>query len=138
MRRPALALVATLAVAGCGGSASRRDDSKPHAKGDVAAVSSAVQALAAAGRRHDAGAICSRVLARSVVTRLRASGLDCASELGRALKNVGGTDLRVTGVQVRGDRATATIGSTVGGRRRSDKLDFVREAGAWRAVSLGP
>jgi hypothetical protein len=137
MRRSSIALVVALLAGGCGGSSKAGGDVAQRLSGDAAAVAASVHTLADLGRRRDAAGICRRILARSLVVRLRASGVDCASELGRALQSVGGTDLRVTAVHVTDGSAAATIASTVGGRRRTDRLNFVREAGAWRAVSLG-
>jgi hypothetical protein len=133
MRR-LLALTAVLALplSACGATESASESNFDGAQQDVAKV---VDDLADAGRRGDAEKICTDILAKRLVTELKAAGGDCETEMDRAIKDASDYDLQVQSVKVTGTNATAQVRQGDDGRTAT--FTFVREGNVWKASALG-
>jgi hypothetical protein len=130
----ALALVAalTLSLSACGAASSSQNDKFKGAQQDVVKV---VDSLASAGSRGDAERICTEILAKQLVTELKAAGGNCVTEMDRAIKDASDYDLQVTSVKLNGDDATAQVRQGKSGQVAT--FTFVKEGGAWKASALG-
>jgi hypothetical protein len=130
----ALALVAalTLSLSACGAASSSQNDKFKGAQQDVVKV---VDSLASAGSRGDAERICTEILAKQLVTELKAAGGNCVTEMDRAIKDASDYDLQVTSVKINGDDATAQVRQGKSGQVAT--FTFVKEGGAWKASALG-
>ena len=128
MRRAALGLLAAFALAACGG------DEGPTPEQQVRAT------LADFGRAttaKDYKALCTRVLAPSLVAQVTEIGLPCEVALRQGLGQVRQPTITVGRVQVKGDRATAEVRSSAAGQEPSrDTVELQRVKGSWRISSL--
>ena len=116
MRACAACLLAVLA-AGCGGAS------------DADRVRDTVRDYTRAVARHDARALCTRVLAPDLIAAAeRASGQRCAAAV-RGVLAGGAPGGRPGAVHVDGRLATARLGR--------ETLTLVRTAAGWRLTSLG-
>src|SRR5436309_441161 len=111
-RLAALALLPALALGACGQTAK---DSAGDFKGDQKAVAQVVEDLQDAGRKGDAGKICTDLLTPALVTRIQqASSGKCDSVLKDALSDADAFELQVQKVTITGDRADAVVQSQAG------------------------
>ena len=136
-RRALIALVAgcLVAASGCG---TASEDSSKDFKGEQAAVASAVEDLQEAGRDGDAGKICSKLLTKDVVARIKAAGArSCEKTLDDSLDDADTYELTVKKVAIDGNRATAVVKSEAGDEDRSDTLELVKEGGRWKLAAIG-
>jgi len=127
-----LAAVLALSLSACGAAPSTQNDKFKGAQQDVVKV---VDALAAAGTRGDADKICTEILAKQLVTELKAAGGDCVTEMDRAISDASDYDLQVTSVKINGANATAQVRQGKDGQVAT--FTFVKEGGAWKASALG-
>jgi hypothetical protein len=135
LRLSRLLPVALLAVlAGCGQTQSSANDFK----GSEQAVAQKLEDLQtdAQGRKPDK--ICTDILSRELVSKLKSSGNDCVDEMEKISGDADDYELKVTDVTVTGTAATAKVET----RRGSDKKATVtyrltREDGAWRLADFG-
>jgi hypothetical protein len=128
---PALALVVLLAACGSQGQTSSADNFKD---ADQRAVAQKVEDLENAGKRNKPDDICSNILAKALVTQLDAAGTDCATEMKKAIEEANDFDLEVRKVTITGATATADVKRGKDGP--TEKMEFARENGQWRATSL--
>jgi len=129
VRRASLAVVAGLALAGCGDD----DDGPPPDRLVRATLADFGRATAA----KDYKALCSRILAPALVEQVTSIGLPCEVALRQGLGTVRQPRLTVGRVQVQGDRATAEVRSSAAGQEPSrDTVELQRVAGRWRISSL--
>jgi hypothetical protein len=131
MKRLLVAILAPLALAGCGAS---EESSADRFQGQERAVAQKVEDLQEAGERRRPEDICSDILSRTLVEQLEAAGTTCAEEMGKAIDDADDFALDVRDVTVTGEQATARVqrgddGPTV-------TFEFVRENGQWRATAL--
>ncbi len=131
MKRLLVAMLALLALAGCGAS---EESSVERFQGQERAVAQKVEDLQEAGESRRPEDICSDILSRTLVDQLEAAGTTCADEMGKAIDDADDFALDVRDVTVTGEEATARVqrgddGPTV-------TFEFVRENGQWRATSL--
>jgi hypothetical protein len=131
MRR-LLVIAAALALSACGTASSSNDVRFTGAQKDVADV---VDALAAAGQRHNAAKICDDILSKQVVSQLKTAGGDCEDEMKDAISDATDYDLQVRSVKINGNNATAQVRQ--GDEGKVATFTFVKENGAWRASSFG-
>jgi hypothetical protein len=123
-------VVATLAVAGCGGD-------KPGPADSEAQVKAAVQRFGAASARKDYRLICDQLIAKTLSDNVEQLGLPCEVAFKRGLEAVRGAKLRVDAVRVTGKTAFAQVHTTATGQPPSDDtLKLVRAGETWRIVSL--
>ena len=123
------ALLAALALAGCG--VQGDDAGVDRFEGEEKRVAQVVEDLGTAGGDKDAAELCSRLLSRALVDRIAAGPLDCEQEIGKALDDADGSELRVQRVTVSGANAVAEVRDGEGeGEVRA--LSFVRQGRDWR------
>ena len=129
-----LPLLLAVAIAGCGQSQSSAGDFKGAEK-DVADTIEQLQTSAQNRKPED---ICSEVLARALVDRLKSSGTDCVDEMEKIIGDADDFELDVTKVTITGSTASATVKA-----RRGDRDDAVtnfalaREDKKWRLTDFG-
>jgi hypothetical protein len=130
----ALATVAalTLSLSACGAAASSQNSKFKGAQQDVVKV---VDSLSSAGSRGDAERICTEILAKQLVTELKAAGGNCVTEMDRAITDASDYDLQVRSVKVNGANATAQVRQGDAGKVAT--FTFVKEGGEWKASALG-
>jgi hypothetical protein len=126
------ALLATLALAGCGAQAEQ--SSTEEFQGEDRAVAQKIEDLEEAGKGRKPEDICSNILAASLVQQLEAADVRCADEMEKAIDDADDFDLDVQDVTVSGSTATARV-------KRGDDgptvtMEFTKENGQWRATSL--
>ena len=135
--RPRLLLFALLlaaAIAGCGQPPSSAGDFKGTKK-DVADTIEQLQTSAQNRKPED---ICSEVLSRALVEKLKSSGHDCVDEMENIVSDADDFELDVTAVTVTGTTATARVKARRSGH--DDALTtfaLAREDGKWRLTDLG-
>jgi outer membrane murein-binding lipoprotein Lpp len=132
MKRAVLAIVAVLALAGCGAEQQSSVDQFSGAERDVAQK---VEDLQDAGENRNPEDICSEILAAKLVDELEAAGTSCADEMEKAIDDADDFDLEVREVSVTGETATARVQRGDDGPTAT--FEFARENGQWRATSLG-
>jgi hypothetical protein len=122
-----------LALAGCGsqGQTSSVDN---FTNPDERAVAQKVEDLEDAGKRDKPDDICSDILAQTLVSQLDAAGTDCPTEMKKAIEDANDFDLEVKKVTISGSNATADVKR--GDDGPTEKMEFAREKGQWRATSL--
>jgi hypothetical protein len=131
MKRSA-ALLAALALAGCGAEA--EPSSVEKFQGEERAVAQKVEDLQEAGEGRNPEDICSDILASSLVQQLEAAGVKCADEMEKAIDDADDYDLQVQDVTVSGSTATAQVRR--GDDGPTETMEFTKENGQWRATSL--
>jgi hypothetical protein len=131
---PVLACGAVAACGGGGGGGSDGDGEQPPAEDSVRSALTAYRDATAA---RDAQRLCTRLLARALVTRIERAGLPCQEALRIALEDVRDPVLEVQSVRVRGTTAEARVRSGAAGQEPStDTVRLVQEDGTWRITSL--
>jgi PBP1b-binding outer membrane lipoprotein LpoB len=133
MKRVALALLLTAAVAGCG-TQSQSSSADKFKNADQKAVAQQIEDLESAGKRGKADDICSDILAKSLVAQLDRAGTSCGSEMKKAIDDANEFNLTVEKVTVNGDSATAEVKQ--GDNGPTETMQFTKENGQWRATSL--
>jgi hypothetical protein len=131
MKRSA-ALLAALALAGCGAEA--EPSSVEKFQGEERAVAQKVEDLQEAGEGRNPEDICSDILASSLVQQLEAANVKCADEMEKAIDDADDYDLQVQDVTVSGSTATAQVRR--GDDGPTETMEFTKEDGQWRATSL--
>jgi hypothetical protein len=131
MKRSA-ALLAALALAGCGAEA--EPSSVEKFQGEERAVAQKVEDLQEAGEGRNPEDICSDILASSLVQQLEAANVKCADEMEKAIDDADDYDLQVQDVTVSGSTATAQVRR--GDDGPTETMEFKKEDGQWRATSL--
>jgi hypothetical protein len=126
------ALLAALALAGCGAEA--EPSSVEKFQGEERAVAQKVEDLQEAGEGRNPEDICSDILASSLVQQLEAAGVKCADEMEKAIDDADDYDLQVQDVTVSGSTATAQVRR--GDDGPTETMEFTKENGQWRATSL--
>jgi hypothetical protein len=121
-----LVLCASL-VMGCGGSSGSSNDT----------AQEAAQSYVQARNQGDAGKVC-ELYSAQLIQRLHAS--NCEAFIREQTSGVP-TSLTLVGVQQNGDRATATITSSIGGQVASAiarlHVSLERVGGEWKITALG-
>jgi hypothetical protein len=129
-----LPLLLAVALAGCGQPASSASDFKG-AKKDVADTIEQLQSAAQSRKPAD---ICSEVLARALVEKLKSSGHDCVDEMEKVTGDADDFELDVTAVTVTGATATARVKARKGGKENAlTSYSLAREDGKWRLTNFG-
>ena len=129
-----LPLLLAAAIAGCGQAQSSAGDFKGAEK-DVADT---VEQLETSAQNRKPEDICSEVLARGLVERLKGSGNDCVDEMERITGDADDFELDVTKVAISGTTATASVKALRGDRDNTvTNFTLVREDGKWRLSDFG-
>jgi hypothetical protein len=133
-RLPLFALLLAAAIAGCGQAPSSAGDFKGNEK-DVA---NTVESLQKAAQNRKPEDICSDVLARALVEKLKTAGHDCVDEMDKITSDSDDFELDVTDVTITGATATARVKARKGGRDNAlTTFALVREDGQWRLSDFG-
>jgi hypothetical protein len=127
-----LAILPLLLLAGCG--ASTQPSSAEKFQGEERAVAQKVEDLQQAGERREPEAICTDILARSLVQQLEAAGTTCTEEMQKAIEDADDYALDVRDVTISG--STATVQVRRGDDGPTETMEFTQEGGQWRATSL--
>ena len=129
-----LPLVLAAAIAGCGQSQSSTADFKGAEK-DVADTIAQLQSAAQGRKPED---ICSEVLARPLVERVKTSGNDCVDEMEKVIGDADDVTLEVTDVTITGTTATARVKSRRGANKNAlTTFALANEDGKWRLTDFG-
>ena len=129
-----LPLLLAVAIAGCGQSQSSAGDFKGAEK-DVADTIEQLQTSAQNRKPED---ICSEVLARALVDRLKSSGTDCVDEIEKIIGDADDFELDVTKVTITGSTASATVKARRGDRDGAvTNFALAREDKKWRLTDFG-
>jgi hypothetical protein len=129
-----LPLLLAAAIAGCGQSQSSAGDFKGAEK-DVADTIEQLQTSAQNRKPDD---ICSEVLARGLVERLKSSGTDCVDEMEKIIGDADDFELDVTKVTITGTTASAAVKARRGGRDDAvTNFALEREDKKWRLTDFG-
>ena len=135
--RPRLLLLAPLlaaAIAGCGQAPSSAGDFK----GSEKAVADTIEQLQTAAQNRKPADICSDVLARALVEKLKTAGHDCVDEMDKVTSDADDFELDVTDVTITGATATARVKAHRGGKDNAvTTFALAREDGKWRLTSFG-
>lgn len=129
-----LPLLLAVAIAGCGQPASSAGDFKG-AKKDVADTIEQLQTSAQSRKPAD---ICSEVLSRGLIEKVKSAGHDCVDEMEKVTGDADDFELDVTAVTITGATATARVKARKGGRDNAvTTYTLAREDGKWRLSDLG-
>jgi hypothetical protein len=115
---------AAWALAGCGTSASDQ-------------VKAKISELAKAADAKDYAALCTQVLAPSLIERLSSAGVSCPEAMQIAFQGVENPSLSVGKVTISGSKASAITLSTARNQQASvDTIELVKTNHGWRVSSL--
>jgi hypothetical protein len=129
-----LPLLLAATIAGCGQAPSSAGDFK----GAEKAVADTIEQLQTAAQNRKPEDICSEVLARGLVERLKSSGNDCVDEMEKITGDADDFELDVTKVAITGTTASATVKALRGGRDNAvTTFALEREDGKWRLTDFG-
>jgi len=135
--RPSLLLFALLlaaALAGCAQTAS----SAGNFKGAKKEVADTIEQLQTAAQNRKPADICSEVLARALVERLKSSGNDCVDEMEKITGDADDFELDVTAVTITGATATARVKARKGGKDSAvTTFSLALEDKKWRLTNFG-
>ncbi len=133
MKPAALLCFLVLWLAACG--AEPRDSAKEFT-GAERAVAAAVEDLESAARDDDTDAVCTKLLAESLLTSLQQRDTTCKSAVKDAFDDADSVDLTVDDVTIRGETASAKVTSGTGSNQRTDTLELEKVGAGWRISSL--
>ncbi|MEA2133249.1 MAG: hypothetical protein QOC68_1158 [Solirubrobacteraceae bacterium] len=129
-----LALLLAAAIAGCG----QAPSSAGKFKGSEKAVADTIEKLQTAAQNRKPADICSDVLSRALVDKLKTAGHDCVDEMDKITSDADNFELAVTDVTITGTTATARVKARKGGRDNAvTTFALAREDGQWRLTSFG-
>ena len=129
-----LPLVLAAALAGCGQAQTSANDFK----GNEKAVAETIEDLQSGAENRKPGEICSDVLSRELVDKLKSAGNDCVRELEKVTGDADDFELEVTDLTVSGTTATAKVKARRGTDENAETtFSLVREDGDWRLANLG-
>jgi hypothetical protein len=125
VRLTAVAVLATVGLAGCG--TSERDQVK-------AKVDQFVRATA----HHDYATLCKQVLAPTLLAHLTAYGIKCEQAMAIGLKSVSDPNLAIGTITIMGNKASVTTITTATGQEASlTAIVLTNTPNGWRVSSLG-
>jgi len=106
----------------------------PAADAESEAVAAAIERYAAAVRAGDERTICTQLLSRKVLERVKTAGGDCERDLIASAVADGGPEYRieVESIDVSGDEATARTRAIERDGPRTQAQPLVREGGRWK------
>jgi hypothetical protein len=126
-----LALLLAAGLAGCG-----TTGSSSNFKGESKAVAEAISNFSSNATGANAQKICSESLAKSITSRLEATGTSCKKALEGQLAEIDSYELSVKSVNVKGSTATATVKTTVSGKTVERTVSLVREGNSWKIAGV--
>ena len=126
--RCAHALLAAVALTGCGGTREPSDEEK---------VRATLSAFADATAKKDYQRLCDEVFARELLRGISEIGLPCEVAMRNSLEDVENPRLTVGRVSVDGKRASAEVRTSADGQAPSrDTVRLVKAGDGWRVSSL--
>jgi hypothetical protein len=128
----ALLLAAAGLATGCGATGSNSASDFSGGKQDVATT---IDDLSSNARKSDERAICTNLLASSLIQKLQTGGQTCATAISHALDDADTVDMTVKSVTVTGTKATALGDSKQ--KAPNDTFQLVKEGGRWKIASFG-
>jgi hypothetical protein len=127
VRRLFVALLAGIALVGCGGGPTEEEQ-----------VRSTVDAFSKATAAKDYDKLCKQLLAPKLLEQVEQAGLPCEVALSKGLGEVKDPKVTIGQITVSGDTATADIRTSAAGEQPSrDTLKLSKIGGRWRIASLG-
>jgi hypothetical protein len=123
-----LAVLAALAVAGCGAQSSGGTF-----EGEEKAVAEVFSDLGDAGQKSDERRVCRQLLAQDLVQKLG----DCNAKIDDALKSSDSFDVTVEEVKVTGTSAEAEVQTTRGDKDETRTVTLAKEGDTWKIADLG-
>ena len=133
MRPLVLLCFLALSLAGCGAEAR---DSAEEFTGAERAVAAAVEDLESAARDDDSEAVCTKLLAETLLTKLEQRGTTCETAVDDAFDDADSVDITVDDVTISGDTASARVTSGTGANKKTDTLELEKVGAGWRISSL--
>lgn len=133
--RAAIAVIGVLCTA-IGVSACGETSSTGSYKGESKKVAQTISNLQNDATTRNAGKVCSRDLAASVVKRLESNGDTCKKVLEKQLDEVDTYSLTVDSISVSGNDAKAKVKSIWSGKEKVHEVAFVKEGDSWKVASL--
>jgi hypothetical protein len=130
-----LILPAFLALALGGCSLTQKNTTTPKASGGAKAIGTVLSNLSSDASGNDPSAICSSILAASLVAHLNAIG-KCSTIIGNQLDTAQVYTLTPTRYGISGNNATAIVKSEADGKNRLYTVTFVKQAGTWKITGL--
>jgi hypothetical protein len=128
------ALLLSAAIAGCGQAPSSAGDFKGTEK-DVADTIEQLQTAASNRKPED---ICSEVLSRALVDKLKTSGNACVDEMEKIVNDADDYELDVTAVTITGSTATARVKARRGDNDNAvTTFSLALEDKKWRLTNFG-
>jgi hypothetical protein len=128
------ALLLAAAIAGC----AQAPSSAGSFKGTKKDVADAIEKLQTAATNRKPQDVCSEVLARALVDKLKTSGNACVDEMDKIISDADDFQLDVTAVTISGTTATARVKARRGGRDNAvTTFSLAREDGQWRLTNFG-
>lgn len=130
-----IALLATVALAGCGGQGTKNTDSAKEFKGEQQQVAKTIEDLQTAAKDRDGTKVCADLITAEL--RDKISSTNCGKVVKDAIRETDEVDLEVKKVTITGDTAVAEVNEQVAedtDRKRTIKLE--KAAGKWRVSEL--
>jgi hypothetical protein len=135
--RPLLRLLPLLLVAALAGCA-QAPSSTGSFKGAEKAVAQTIEQLQTSASSHKPSQICSDVLSRALVDKLKTAGSDCVEEMDKLTGDADDYKLDVKDVTITGNTATARVKGRKGGSDNTlTTFGLTREDGKWRLSNFG-
>jgi hypothetical protein len=135
--RPLLCLLALLLAAALAGCA-QTPSSTGSFKGAEKAVAQTIEQLQTSASSHKPEQICSDVLSRALVDKLKTAGSDCVEEMDKLTGDADDYKLDVKDVTITGTTATARVKARKGGSDNAlTTFALTREDGKWRLSNFG-
>jgi hypothetical protein len=133
--RAAIALIGVICTA-IGVSACGETSSTGSYKGESKKVAQTISNLQNDATARNAGKVCGRDLAASVVKRLESDGKTCKKVLEHQLDEVDTYSLTVDSISLSGNDAKAKVKSTWSGKEEVHEVAFVKEGDSWKVAGL--
>ena len=131
-----IALLATIALAGCTTQASNNDSSGKF-KGDQRLVANTVEDFESAASKGDQNKICRDLLATSLVDQYAQHGGTCEKAVDGALKDTDSFGLTVESVAINGQQATARVKADRGKHDVMQNIALTKQGAGWRISQFG-
>jgi hypothetical protein len=127
-----LAVLATVALAGCTTQGTSSSDSTSKFRGDQRLVANTVEDFESAASKGDQDKICRDLLAKALVDQYAQRGGTCEKAVDGALKDTDSYGLTVERVSITGAEATASVKADRGDKDVAQAIAMVKQGAGWR------